>query len=200
VSRVAINKENKIMQFRILKLMMVLPGLLLTLLVNPGCMLMHLAGDHGDHHEGTMEHGAKTQEKDKDVGGHEVYQQAGLLDTRLRTDSQGGITVQIQFTELTEKGELAFAVRMSDHVVGTNQYALENLATLANDQGTQVEATRWQSIALSEQRVSGTLYFPGKDNSGKSMLAHGVRNVTLRIKDMAGISERVFQWNLTSAY
>ena len=122
---------------------------------------------------------------------------------RIRGSGQtvrGGITVQIQFKELTEKGELAFAVRMNDHVVGTNQYALDNLATLGNDQGTQVQATRWQSIALSAQRVSGTLYFPGKDDSGKLLIAHGVRNVTLRIRDVAGISERVFQWGLTSEH
>jgi hypothetical protein len=89
---------------------------------------------------------------------------------------------------------------MSDHVIGTNQYALDNLATLANDQGTQIQASGWQSIALSAQRVSGTLYFPGKDDSGKLLIAHGVRNVTLRIRDVAGISERVFQWGLTSEH
>lgn len=89
---------------------------------------------------------------------------------------------------------------MNDHAAGINQVALDNLAALGNDQGTQVQAKRWQSIALSPQRVSGTLYFSGKDDSGKPLLAHGVQKVTLRIKDMAGISERIFQWNLTSSY
>jgi len=178
-----------------LKIIMVVPILLFGL---QGCMLMHLMDDH---HSRMMGHGTKKHEGQEDTG-HQagVSQQTDLLDKRLRTDSQGGLRVEIQFKEVTEKGELAFAVRMNDHVVGINQYALDNLSTVANDQGTQVQATRWQSIALSPQRVSGTLYFPGKDDSGRPLLPHGVRNVILRIKDIAGISERIFQWNLTSSH
>lgn len=181
------------MNIKNLKIIIIAPVLSLALLINPGCMLMHFMDDH---HSGMMGHGKETHEGKKE-GEH---QPAVLLDRSLRTDSQGGMIVEIQFRELTEKGELAFAVRMSDHVVGTNQYALDNLATLGNDHGTEVQASRWQSITLSAQRVSGTLYFPAKNESGKSLLAHGVRNVTLRIKDMAGISERIFQWNLTSSH
>lgn len=183
-----------------LKLMFISLVLLLILMVNPGCMLMHFMGDHDGHHEGMMGHGSKTQEKDKTAGHHEANLQSGLLDSRLRTDSQGGITVQIQFKELTEKGELAFAVRMNDHVSGINQYALDNLAFLANDQGTQVRPSRWQSITLSEQRVSGTLYFPAEDNSGRPVIVHGIRSVTLTIKSLAGIPERIFQWNLAPGH
>ena len=193
-------KRNDVMKATNLKLMLISLTLLLILLVNPGCMLMHFMGEHGDHHEGMMGHGSKPREKDKDAGGHEAHQQAALLDTRLRTDSQGGITVQVQFKELTEEGQLAFAVRMNDHVSGINQYALDNLASLANDQGTEVQASRWQSITLSEQRVSGTLYFPAEDNSGRPVLIHGVRSVTLTIKGLAGIPERIFQWNLVSGH
>ena len=183
------------MQIWYLKIIVIVPILLLVL---QGCMLMHFMDDH---HSGMMGHGTKTHEGEKDTG-HQAAasQQTDLLDKRLRTDSQGGLRVEIQFKEVMEKGELAFAVRMSDHVVGINQYALDNLSTVANDQGTQVRATRWQSIALSPQRVSGTLYFFGKDDSGRPLLAHGVQKVTLSIKDMAGISERIFQWNLTSSH
>ena len=177
------------------KIIVIVPILLLVI---QGCMLMHFMDDR---HSGRMGHETKNHEGEKDTWDQTAAsQQTDLLDKRLRTDSQGGLIVEIQFKELTEKGELAFAVRMNDHVSGINQYALDNLSTLANDQGTQVQATRWQSITLSTQRVSGTLYFPAKDESGKSLLAHGVRSVTLRIKDMAGISERIFQWNLSSGH
>ena len=183
------------MQIWYLKIIVIVPILLLVL---QGCMLRHFMDDH---HSGMMGHGTKNHEGEKETGQQVgASQQTDLLDKRLRTDSQGGLRVEIQFKEVTEKRELAFAVRMSDHVVGINQYALDNLSTVANDQGTQVQAKKWQSIALSPQRVSGTLYFPGKDDSGKSLLAHGARNVTLRIKDMAGVSERIFQWNLTSSH
>ena len=186
------------MRFKNLKLMSISLVLLLILLISPGCMLMHFMGDHDDHHEGMMGHETKKQERDGGAGGHVAHQQAGLLATRLRTDSQGGMIVEIQIKELTEKGELAFAVRMNDHVMETNQYALDNLATLGNDQGTEVRASRWQSITLSAQRASGTLYFPGTDDAGKPLLAQGIRNVTLRIKGLAGIPERVFQWSMIS--
>jgi hypothetical protein len=154
-----------------------------------------------NHHSGMMGHGKETREGEKSSGHHPMANQPeDQLDKRLRTDSQGGMIVEIQFKELTEKGELAFTVKMNDHFIGINQYALDNLASLGNDQGTEVQASRWQSITLSPQRVSGTLYFPAKDDSEKPLIAHGVRNVTLKIKDMAGISERVFQWNLTSEH
>ena len=164
-----------------------------VVLILQGCMLMHFMDDH---HSGMMGHGKESHEGKKE-GEH---QSAVLLDRNLRTDSRGGIIVEIQFRELTEKGELAFTVRMNDHVPGTNEYALDNLAILANDQGIQVQASRWQSITLSAQRVSGTLYFPAKDDSGKPLLGHGVHNMTLTIKGLAGIRERVFRWNVASGH
>ncbi len=167
-------------------------------LILQGCMLMHFMDDH---HSGMMGHGKETHEGNKDSGDHPVANQPeDLLDKRLQTDSQGGMILEIQFKELTEKGELAFAVRMNDHVIGINQYALDNLAFLANDQGTQVQASRWQSITLSEQRVSGTLYFPAEDNSGSPVLVHGIGSVTLIIKGLAGIPERIFQWTLAPGH
>ncbi len=185
------------MSFKNLKLIIFASILSLAVLISPACMLMHFMGDH---HEGMMGHEAKNHEKDKDTGGHAAHQQAGLLDKRLRTDSQGGITVQIQFKELTEKEELAFMLKLHDHVVGINEYALDNLAILVNDGGTQVQASTWQSIALSPQHVSGTLYFPAKDDAGKPLLGHGVHNMTLTIKGLAGIRERVFRWNVASGH
>jgi hypothetical protein len=157
---------------------------------------MHLVDDH---HSKMMGHGTKSHEGEEDTG-HQAAasQQTDLLDRRLRSDSQGGLKVDIQFKEVTEKGELAFGVTMNDHVIGINQYALDNLATIANDLGTQVQASRWQSITLTAQRVSGTLYFPPKDDSGRQVLVHEVRNITPSIKDLARVPERVFQWNLTS--
>jgi hypothetical protein len=182
-----------IMNIKNLKIIIIAPVLSLALLINPGCMLMHFMDDH---HSGMMGHGKETHEGKKE-GEH---QPAVPLDRSLRTDSQGGMIVEIQFKEVAEKGEHAFAVRMNDHVSGINQYALENLATLANDLGTQVQASRWQSITLSEQRVSGTLYFPAEDNSGRPVLIHGIRSVTLTIKGLAGIPERIFQWNLAPGH
>lgn len=182
-----------IMNIKNLKIIIIAPVLSLALLINPGCMLMHFMDDH---HSGMMGHGKETHEGKKE-GEH---QPAVPLDRSLRTDSQGGMIVEIQFRELTEKGELAFTVRMNDHVAGTNEYALDNSATLANDQGIQVQASRWQSITFSPQRVSGTLYFPAKDDSGKPLLGHGVHNMTLTIKGLAGIRERVFRWNVASGH
>lgn len=183
------------MRVKNLNLMIISSVLLLALLISPGCMLMHFMGDHP---EGMMGYGAKSNGKDNDPGGHTAHQQAGLPDKRTRTDSQGGITVQIQFKELTEKGELAFTVRMRDPLTGINADALDSLAILVNDGGIQVQASRWQSIVLSPQHVSGTLYFPAQNDAGKSLLPKGVRTVTMRVKGLAGIPERAFEWKLGS--
>jgi hypothetical protein len=184
------------------KLVVIASILLGAVLISPGCMLMHFVGDHhGDHHSGMMGHGTKNHGGEKDTE-HRVgaSQQTGPLDKMTRTESQGGLKVEIQFTEVTEKGGLAFAVRISDHVIGLSQYPLGKGATLSNDHGTQVHPSNWLGTILSPQYLIGTLYFPPKDASGRPLLAHGVRNVTLRIKDEAGISELIFQWNLSSSH
>jgi hypothetical protein len=180
------------MKEKISKIVMIalVPFLLLIL---QGCMLMHFADDP---HGGMMGHGQ--QHKDK---GHYGETSGGKmpLDRELRKDTQGAVTIEIRFIEITRREDLAFKVAMSNHVIGISQYPLENQTTLANDQGAQVRASRWQSMTMSPQRISGTLYFPDRDDYGNLLLAPGTKNVTLRM-GLAEGPDRIFQWPVASGH
>lgn len=170
----------------------------ILLLMLQGCMLMHFAGDH---HGGMMGHGHQHNEAMEGKGHSEMGSTGTIpLDKELREDFQGGITVEIRFSELTEKGELAFKVAMSNHVIGIGQHPLENQTTLVNDQGTQVRASRWQSTTMSPQRISGALYFLVRDDYGNLLLAPGTQNITLRIRGLAEGSDRIFRWTVASGH
>ena len=166
----------------------------ILLLLLPGCMLMHFAGDH---HAGMMGHG--NQHENTGRYGNSTTG-AFPLDKDLREDSQGGITVETRFIEITEKGELSFKVAMNNHASGISQYSLENQTTLVNDHGTQVRASRWQSITMSPQGISGTLYFPVRDDYGNLLLAPGTQNITLQIRGLAEGPDRIFQWTVASGH
>ncbi len=170
---------------------------LLLFLVLQGCMFMHFIGDHhGDHHEGMMGHGNKSHEGHEAKGHQEKTAiEIVTLDKEPRIDNQGGLKVEIWFSELTEKGELAFEVKVTYYLPGVSQYALDKWTTLTNDQGAQVQASIWQCIVLTAQNVYGTIYFPARDEAGKPLLDQGVMRLTLRIKGLGGVPERIFQWN-----
>ncbi len=122
-----------------------------------------------------------------------------LLDASPRIDQQGEVTVEIRFAGVTYRGNVAFNIKIGTHAVKVGEYALDEMSTLANDLGTKVQAIKWEISFISADGTSlwGTIYFPPKDASGKPLIGKGVRNLTLKIEDLAGIPERVFEWNLS---
>lgn len=154
------------------------------LLINHGCMRIYFV-------EGKEEKG-----KELKMAG-----QRGLLDESPRIDTQGDVTIEIQFAGATIRGYLAFNVRIVDTPsVKLGQYRLDKMSTLSNDQGTLVRPSMWEIsfLSASGRYLSGTVYFPSKDASGRLLLAEGVRKVTLRIEELAGISERIFEWDVSA--
>jgi len=127
-----------------------------------------------------------------------AVQPKGLLDEASRIDTQGEVTIEIKFAGLTYREDLAFNVKMDSHSVKLGQYPLDKMSTLSNDKGLQVKASKWEITLLIDHQAFGTIYFPTKDASGSPLLAEGVRNVTLKIEKLAGIPERVFQWDVAS--
>lgn len=154
-----------------------------VLLISQGCMRINFIGE-----------GRKDKERQE-----KAAQPKGPLDEESRIDTQGDVTVEIQFAGLTHRGDLAFNVKIDTHSVKLSQYKLDKMSFLANDQGTQVQASMWEIsfISVSGDILSGTIYFPSKDASGKLLISQGVRNLTLKIEDLAGIPERVFQWSIS---
>ena len=162
-----------------------------------GCMLMHLTGDH---HSGMMGHGAENHDAEmmKSEQHAAQHQALRLPDDRLRKDVQGGIAIEIRFERIGDKGELAFQVRITDHPFYSELYKLDETAFLINDQGSEVPASRWGPSSPDRQHVTGKIYFPGQDPAGKAMLGPATGKIIVKIKNLGGIPERVFEWVLVS--
>ena len=114
-------------------------------------------------------------------------------------DTQGGVTVSA--TLLTPDkprpdGTLAVQVKLDTHAADLDAYALEKLAVLRDGQGREVPALRLESPSGSGHHREGVLSFPATDAGGKPLVSPEAKAVTLIVRGIGGISERVFQWPL----
>ena len=124
---------------------------------------------------------------------------AGTSQPLTREDTQGGVTVSA--TLLTPDkprpdGTLAVQVKLDTHTVDLDPYALEKLAVLRDGQGREVPALRLESPSGSGHHREGVLSFPAIDAGGKPLVSPEATAVTLIVRGIGGIPERVFQWPL----
>ncbi|MGE5619189.1 MAG: hypothetical protein ACM3US_08020 [Sphingomonadaceae bacterium] len=114
-----------------------------------------------------------------------------------RTSEGGSVTIKVTWQNPGDTDRpLAFSVAMDTHSVNLDGYDLGKLAVLRNDRGQELKPERWDAPSGGHHR-SGTLSFPAKDTSGKAILASGVRVLELVIRDVAGVKERVFRWEVS---
>ncbi len=114
-------------------------------------------------------------------------------------DTQGAVTVNA--TLLTPDkprpdGKLAVQVKLETHSVNLDQYQLEKVALLRDAQGREVQALGLESPSGSGHHREGVLTFPGTDASGKPLLSPEAKSLTLILRGIDGVSERVFRWQL----
>jgi len=98
------------------------------------------------------------------------------------------VVVEITPLNLDQPGKtLDFRVAMNTHSVNLD-YDLTQLAVLRTERGDEVAPSRWDG-PRGGHHVRGTLSFPAPD-------LRGVRWVEVLIRDVAGVPERVFRWEL----
>jgi hypothetical protein len=93
-------------------------------------------------------------------------------------------------------GKLAVRVKLDTHAVDLDQYPLETLAVLQDAQGREIPAVGLESASGSGHHREGVLTFPGTDGSGKPLLSPEAKRLTLILRGIGGVSERVFRWQL----
>ena len=108
-----------------------------------------------------------------------------------QTSEGGGVTVQVTW-DGPSTGPV-FHVAMNTHAVDLDQYDLRALAVLRTDQGTDMRPSAWDAPKGGHHR-EGTLTFPAQGPDGKNLLGPNVREITLIIRDVAGVPERTFRW------
>jgi hypothetical protein len=84
---------------------------------------------------------------------------------------------------------------MNTHAVDLDGYDLRQLAVLRTDKGQEVQPTGWDAPKGGHHR-QGTLTFPVKTADGSPLIGSSTRSLELVIRDVAGVPERTFLWNL----
>ena len=93
------------------------------------------------------------------------------------------------------EGEIGpvFSVTMDTHSGSLDGYDLTRLAVLRTGSGQEVTPASWDAPSGGHHR-KGTLTFPSTGPDGKPLLGTGNGPVSVIIKDVAGVGERVFTW------
>jgi hypothetical protein len=104
-----------------------------------------------------------------------------------RTNEGGSVTIKVKPLNLGSGGAtLEFDVVMDTHSVELN-FDLKQLAVLKTDTGAEVKPSAYQ--VGSGHHVESKLSFPADKITGARML-------TLILKNVSGVAERTFTWNL----
>ena len=109
------------------------------------------------------------------------------------TQTSEGSQVTVKVTWAGPASGLVFRVAMDTHVVDLDQYDLRTLAVLRTGQGAAVRPSAWDAPKGGHHR-EGTLTFPARGPDGKGLLGQNVREITLTIREVAGVPERTFRW------
>jgi len=126
--------------------------------------------------------------------------------TTSRTNTAPAAALPAGATQMNEGGQVTIAatwqgsgtptvfnVAMNTHAVDLDGYDLKQLAVLRIDGGREMQPISWDAPKGNHHR-SGTLTFPETDADGKPLIASGTRTIELIIRNVAGVSERVFAW------
>ena len=98
-----------------------------------------------------------------------------------------GVTVDVKPTQFAAGKPTKFEVSMNTHSVDLSA-DLTVVSTLMDAQGKDYRPVSWEGDGPGGHHRSGVLEFPALEGTAKS--------VTLVIRDIAKVPERVFQWDL----
>ena len=104
-----------------------------------------------------------------------------------RTNSGGGVTAKVTYLNPGGPEGPRFQVVLDTHSVDLDAFDLKNVSVLRDDAGKDYQPTQLENKGGGHHREV-TLAFP------KS--ASGVKRLELVIKDIAGVKERSFRWEL----
>lgn len=104
-----------------------------------------------------------------------------------RTNSGGGVTVKVTRLDSKANGDLRFQVVLDTHSVDLDAYDFKKIAILRDRAANVYYPTSVESTGSGHHR-SAIVSF--------AKPANGTKNVELVIQGIAGVKERVFQWEL----
>ena len=104
-----------------------------------------------------------------------------------RSNSGGGVTVNVTYPHSQNPEETGFDVVLDTHSVNLDAYDLKALSLLRDDTGKTYQPVRVENKGSGHHREI-TVVFPKVSSPAKRL--------ELVVKDIAGIKERSFLWDL----
>ena len=104
-----------------------------------------------------------------------------------QASSGGGVTVKVTYLNPNSADEPRFQVVLDTHSVNLDAYDLKSMTVLRDDAGKNYAATGVENKGSGHHREA-TVSFAKLDPDAK--------RVELVLKDVAGVQERVFRWNI----
>ena len=99
----------------------------------------------------------------------------------------GGVTVKVTYLNPKGSDGARFQVALDTHSVNLDSYDLKTVSVLRDDAGNTYSPTAVDNKGSGHHRE--TIVSFGK-------VASGTKRVELVIKDIAGVKERIFRWDL----
>jgi hypothetical protein len=112
-------------------------------------------------------------------------------DETVQTSEAGQVKVVVTWQRAAAVP--TFTVAMETHTVELDGYDLRQLAVLQTDQGKHAQPNGWDAPKGGHHR-SGTLTFPAVAGDGSLLLGPTTRELTLMIREVGAVPERVLRW------
>jgi hypothetical protein len=113
--------------------------------------------------------------------------ETGAVAYEGKSNDANNVRVDVVPGQLRTGQGVKFEIRMNTHSVPLTQ-DLVAVSLLKDNQGREYHALGWSGSPPGGHHRSGTLEF--------SSLAKGAQSVTLYIKDIAAVPERIFTWKV----
>ena len=104
-----------------------------------------------------------------------------------RTDTGGGVTVKVTYLDPKTSSDLRFQVALDTHSVNLDSYDLKTLTVLRDDTGKNHLPTGVENKGSGHHREATVTF---------AKIANSTKRVELVVKDIAGVKERIFRWDL----
>jgi len=104
-----------------------------------------------------------------------------------QTQAGGGVTVKVTYLNPRASDDVRFEVILDTHSANLDGYDLKNLSLLRDEAGKTYEVTKTENKGSGHHREINIVF---------SKPSAEAKRLELVIKDVAGVKERTFRWNL----
>jgi hypothetical protein len=112
---------------------------------------------------------------------------AAAASPTTRTHSGGGVTVKITLLDSKTNGDLSFQIVLDTHSVNLDAYDLKTITVLRDGGGNTYHPIGLENKGSGHHRQATVTF---------AKIANSPKRFELVLRDIAGIKERVFRWDL----